>query len=126
MFNPDHTTSTTTIAAIPTNRGRIYRLFILWAFMFALLAIWSAIISPAGAKGLPITKGESKAPDAPQCDPNWQVVSTANAVNGGRLRAVSVLSASDIWAVGSYDRGGYLKTMTMHWDGTSLGPQEQH
>ncbi len=110
----------TAISAIPTNRGNTYRLFILWAIMTALFILWSALISPASAETLSLSsKGENKTPDAPQCDPNWQVVSTANAINGGILHAVSVISPSDIWAVGAYDRLGYFKTMTMHWDGTS-------
>ena len=42
--------------------------------------------------------------------------------NGGTLKRLSVVSSSDIWAVGSrieiVDGAGYYQTLIMHWDGT--------
>jgi len=79
-------------------------------------AAWLGLSHTTQAQGLPAKGGST---DAPQCDPNWQVVSTAGALNGGVLSAISVASPSDIWAVGYYLGHGGAKTLAMHWDGTS-------
>jgi len=79
-------------------------------------AAWLGLSHTTQAQGLPAKGGST---DAPQCDPYWQVVSTASAVNGGTLTGISVISASDIWAVGYYSGKGGYKTLTMHWDGVS-------
>jgi hypothetical protein len=50
----------------------------------------------------------------------WSVVPSPN-VNqrNNYLFAVSGVSADDAWAVGFYDTGSELRTLTEHWDGTT-------
>lgn len=44
----------------------------------------------------------------------WSVVSSPNQIGNGVLAGVAAVSASDVWAVGSDDRGA----LTEHWNGT--------
>jgi len=53
---------------------------------------------------------------------SWTQVASPNpvAASSSVLAAVSVVSASDAWAVGSYQTAaGGTKTLVLHWDGTS-------
>lgn len=100
-----------------TMQPRILR-FLIWSAALALMLI-AATHSPVSTASAS-SSSSSIAPVAqPECDPNWQAVSTAGAVNGGVLTGISVLSYSDIWAVGYYSGKGGFKTLTMHWDGVS-------
>jgi hypothetical protein len=57
---------------------------------------------------------------APQgCTGSWSVVSSPNpSPNSNVLKAISVVSPGDIWAVGSFANGNIANTLTEHWDGT--------
>src|SRR5205085_2884518 len=46
---------------------------------------------------------------------SWKIVPSPNTRNGGALNGVAVVSASDVWAVGSSS----AQTFTEHWNGTS-------
>jgi hypothetical protein len=55
----------------------------------------------------------------PQCDPDWQIVSSPNALTSNNyLYGVDALSADDVWAVGGYQNGTQLRTLAVHWDGS--------
>ena len=51
----------------------------------------------------------------------WTIVSSPNtsATQYNILGGVTCTSASDCWAVGSYDNGGTYQTLTEHWNGTA-------
>jgi hypothetical protein len=54
----------------------------------------------------------------------WQVIASPNVTSYNYLNAVSVVSASDIWAVGIYDTNrkdgtAIAQTLIEHWDGNS-------
>lgn len=50
----------------------------------------------------------------------WSVVPSPNiGDNGSYLRDVAVISANDVWAVGSGSDGQGIYTLTVHWDGAS-------
>ena len=100
---------------------RLLHLLILWAFMLALFTLWSTFIMPAsaGSKGDPQSKGAP--PAAPNCDPDWQVVSSPNVTPTYRtyLRATDGEAPADMWAVGYVETGGINRAVIQHWDGTS-------
>jgi len=51
---------------------------------------------------------------------SWSVVSSPNVgISGSGLGAVAVVSATDIWAVGSSTGASAFETLTEHWNGTS-------
>jgi hypothetical protein len=52
---------------------------------------------------------------------SWSVVPSANANTGSnQLNDIAVVSANDVWAVGSYDTGNFTyQTLVEHWNGTS-------
>src|SRR5262245_14039135 len=51
---------------------------------------------------------------------SWHLVSVAPVTNGGFLDAVTALSASDVWAVGSvFDEFGFGLGLAEHWNGAS-------
>jgi hypothetical protein len=53
------------------------------------------------------------------CVHTWTVVPSQNVGAGDNfLKAVSVLSSNDIWAVGYYTETGRYLTLTEHWNGT--------
>jgi hypothetical protein len=51
---------------------------------------------------------------------SWQLVNVPTFSVQSRLSALAVLSASDIWAVGSttLDYAGNIQTLIEHWDGS--------
>jgi hypothetical protein len=50
----------------------------------------------------------------------WAIVRSPNlGKDSNFLYSVSAASASDVWAVGYYVRGGVYQTLTMHWNGSS-------
>ncbi len=49
----------------------------------------------------------------------WAKVASPNPPGGGSLTAVTALSSTDAWAVGSYFAGSTQKTLILHWNGTS-------
>ena len=51
----------------------------------------------------------------------WSVVPSPNSAvsQSNVLRAVACLAADDCWAVGSYNDGGYQRTLALHWDGAA-------
>jgi hypothetical protein len=57
---------------------------------------------------------------AGECGTGWSVLPSPNAGSGdNRLSGVTAVSASDAWAVGSFQpTGGGSKTLIQHWDGT--------
>ena len=63
------------------------------------------------------------AADLPKgCTPSWEIVESPNpGSNSNHLLAVSVLSASDIWAVGDFraSSGSSYQLLTIHWDGST-------
>src|SRR5262245_25420428 len=53
---------------------------------------------------------------------SWSTVSSPNpSSEDNDLRAVSVVTASDVWAVGTYlpSLGGAVKTLALHWNGSA-------
>jgi cell division septation protein DedD len=52
---------------------------------------------------------------------SWSVIPSPNAGSGfSWLNSVSAVSTDDVWAVGAYDTGGYLRhALMLHWDGAS-------
>jgi hypothetical protein len=53
---------------------------------------------------------------------SWAIVSSpsTSSTQNNLLAAVTCVSASDCWAVGYYDNGGFLfQTLIEHWDGTA-------
>lgn len=51
---------------------------------------------------------------------SWNDVSSPNVGLGGELSAVSAISATNIWAAGSYSNSTYTnQTLIEHWNGTS-------
>jgi len=120
MFRFSYTANATTAE---THDWRINRLFILWAFMLAMIALWSALIAPASA-GSPTGGGQptkGSRPDAPNCDPNWQVVASSNVTTPYKtyLRATDGEAPADMWAVGYAETGGITHAIIEHWDGTA-------
>jgi len=51
----------------------------------------------------------------------WSIVPSPNAGDGGELKAVAAVSASDVWAVGNSlgPGNGVKKTLVEHWDGSA-------
>ncbi|HMA34655.1 MAG TPA: S-layer homology domain-containing protein [Chloroflexia bacterium] len=53
----------------------------------------------------------------------WSIVPSPNpspSIGGNALNGMAATSATDIWAVGSYNNGPYLdRTLIEHWDGTA-------
>ncbi len=50
----------------------------------------------------------------------WDVVPSPNpSATENYLYGVAVVSASDVWAVGYYNNGTFLRTMTMRWNGAN-------
>src|SRR5438128_610588 len=49
----------------------------------------------------------------------WSIVSSPNtdATQSNQLSGVTCPSASDCWAVGSYNNGNVFQTLIEHWDG---------
>jgi hypothetical protein len=67
--------------------------------------------------GVPPASGVS---DAPDCGHDWAVVSSPNPGSlSNYLGAVTAVSANDVWAVGSYQNGSPILTVTEHWDGSA-------
>src|SRR5215203_4687897 len=64
------------------------------------------------------TTGMAGDPAALTCDPDWQIVPSANAVTSPNyLNAIDAVSAVDIWAVGHYRIGTRARMLALHWDG---------
>ncbi len=48
----------------------------------------------------------------------WTIIPSPNPGSyDNSLRAVTALSANDVWAVGTYEVNTYPQTLTLHWDG---------
>lgn len=55
----------------------------------------------------------------PTCTPMWHLYSAPNpGPQGGSLDDISVISSSDIWAIGNYQSQYYYKMLAIHWNGT--------
>jgi hypothetical protein len=66
------------------------------------------------------TEPAANAPYAPDCGPDWTVVTSPNQGTAeNQLFGVTVVSSSDVWAVGHYYNGSVSRTLIEHWDGTS-------
>src|SRR5438552_5030878 len=53
------------------------------------------------------------------CGLMWRLVSSPNpGSSSNSLSGIAVVSANDVWAVGTYNNGGSDQALTMHWDGT--------
>jgi hypothetical protein len=51
---------------------------------------------------------------------SWSIVPSPNSGSGfNTLYSVAASSSSDVWAVGAYDSGAGVRTLTLHWDGNS-------
>jgi hypothetical protein len=74
---------------------------------------------PGGGCAYPTPTTIPTSTPIPSCGPAWRAVSNPGV---GDLADIAVLSASDIWAVGSYGAttpsGSTDQTYAMHWDGT--------
>ena len=92
--------------------------------MVGLAALWSASTQSVFA-GSPShtdtdTSQNGKAPAAPNCGPNWIVVTSPNAgTNMNWLNAVDAVSANDVWAVGYHNTSTSYKTLIERWNGTA-------
>ena len=53
------------------------------------------------------------------CDGTWQLVPSPNVGDASFLSAVSADSATDAWAVGTWEEGTDEKTLVEHWDGST-------
>lgn len=57
------------------------------------------------------------------CGQNWSIVSSPNSGQmGNSLAAIAVISANDVWAVGTDGQGGFNSStqgLTEYWDGTA-------
>jgi hypothetical protein len=97
-----------------------------WPFALAILIalLGAALSANIALAALPVEKLLSPeqarpAANVPDCDPNWNVVTSPNVGTGTNfLPGVAAVSSSDVWAVGSYD--GYTTTLTLveHWNGS--------
>src|SRR5450759_5410336 len=58
-------------------------------------------------------------PIAPDCGPDWSVVSSPSVGTGANhLYGVAAVSSDDVWAVGGYrDSSNVDHTLTIHWNG---------
>jgi len=91
----------------------------------ALLLITFAYARAAGAqtpKPAQPAPPASSLPQASDCSPNWTAVTSPNAMPGTEtLRAVTELSANDVWAAGDYTVTVVTITYNLplfeHWDG---------
>jgi hypothetical protein len=53
------------------------------------------------------------------CQPVWSVVASPNTgVGFNFLKSVTVVSANDVWAGGTYQSAGRYETLLLHWNGT--------
>jgi hypothetical protein len=94
-------------------------------FGTAVLLGCALIAGNAGANAEARPSGERPAAGSDvSCDSQWHITPTANAATQANdynsLDAVTVLSATDIWAVGNFNRFSQSgqKTLAEHWDGT--------
>jgi hypothetical protein len=73
------------------------------------------------ALAVPVLTGAARsatAPGAPRAACAWRVAASGGPA-GATLDAVAATSATDAWAVGSYDDAGAYRSLTEHWDGKS-------
>lgn len=96
-----------------------------WGIGIALLALFLAGITafPAHAsnKGTTVTiRHQFNHASGKSASPSWKVVSSPNIGPGDILADVAVVSANDIWAVGSYhDTSATEQTLIEHWNGST-------
>src|SRR5688500_3688742 len=86
------------------------------------LALWALLLcagltaSTTHAETLPDKASVQSVASSPDCTIAGGIFPSPNtAPNPNNLVDVEVLSATDVWAVGSY--GSPARTLTMHWDG---------
>lgn len=117
-------TGTASLDEAEAQQPHMSRLYAAAALIIVILALWSPVAGSAGAEKLVVEQkgaGKSTAPDAPNCDPDWQVVASPNKAVSYRtyLRATDGEAPYDMWAVGYADTGGVSQAIIEHWDGTS-------
>ncbi len=76
------------------------------------VAVSAALVVPAVAA----VAVSPSAVAGPRACAGWRVVSSPSR-GSATLSAVAATSATDVWAVGSYDAGGAFKTLIEHWNG---------
>lgn len=105
-------------ATAATQPRHLFHILLMGTFLLALATIWSALASRADA-GSRTTEAASKDPGAPNCDPNWIIVTSPNiGTITNWLTAVDAVSANDVWAVGYYNASTSNKTLIERWNGT--------
>ena len=78
-----------------------------------------AVVAPLGTVAAGVPAGPP-APGSINCDGGFHTVASPNGLGANFLTSTSVLSATDIWAVGDATSGtGFDKTLAEHWDGAS-------
>ncbi|HEX6606049.1 MAG TPA: S-layer homology domain-containing protein, partial [Chloroflexia bacterium] len=81
--------------------------------MAGLVGTGSAALSPA-----PVPAALAAAPLG--CPPGFVITASPNISNSlNTFYAVAARAAGDVWAVGNYDNGGILQTLTAHYDGAA-------
>src|SRR5262245_2582841 len=91
------------------------------------VAVLSLVVARAVSAGMSLSPhinasaGETERNKlAPDCGPNWEIIPSpiVTTTTAESLVAIAVVSANDIWAVGSVRPTTYSQTRTEHWDGT--------
>src|SRR5258708_36569927 len=85
--------------------------------IFLLASVFSV-----GLQGMLVHVTFARQAPKPACGQSWSRVSSPNVGRfGNSLAGVAVISANDVWAVGTDGQGGYgspTQGLTEHWDGT--------
>jgi hypothetical protein len=107
-------------AARPAPKGapRALLLVLATALAFALAGLLSAGGAPASATLAPGARQALAAPLG--CPPGFVITASPNISNSlNTFYAVGARATGDVWAVGNYDNGGVLHTLTAHYDGAA-------
>ena len=80
------------------------------------------------ASTVAVAPREATSPSSPSVDwplvdhwngTSWQVLAAPQAGSASRFTSVSALSATDVWAAGSFTENGVSVPFADHWNGTS-------
>jgi len=100
----------------------------LLAPFFALIALAAGLAMPPSepARATVVTPqaGSQQAMAAPDCGAAWKrIFRRGIGSSSPRINDVVALTASNMWAVGSYEPGGsYQQPLALHWDGAVWSP----